>query len=84
MGRKSFCQACSNARFGVKTRLSVGHTCGLGSDELQTAKAVSEYNALRAYPKPIEVEDPLSKLRERIQNPGLLEFIDKVNRNQIK
>jgi hypothetical protein len=26
--RRNFCQACSFARFGVKTRIAIPHTCG--------------------------------------------------------
>lgn len=28
MKRKNFCKACSNEKFGVKTRVAVEHTCG--------------------------------------------------------
>jgi hypothetical protein len=31
--RKSYCQACSFGRFGVRTRIDIPHTCG--GDDLQ-------------------------------------------------
>jgi hypothetical protein len=31
--RRNFCQACSFARYGVKTRLPIEHTCGLDSGQ---------------------------------------------------
>lgn len=31
--RKNFCQACSNKKFGVKTRKHVWHTCGIDDDK---------------------------------------------------
>lgn len=28
MSKRNFCQACSNEKFGVKSRIAVEHTCG--------------------------------------------------------
>lgn len=35
MARISYCQACHNNKFGVKTRRAVEHTCGLSYEERQ-------------------------------------------------
>jgi predicted amidophosphoribosyltransferase len=34
--RKTFCQACSNEQFGVRTRISVEHTCERNSEVNKT------------------------------------------------
>lgn len=36
MNRRNFCKACSNAKFGVKTRLAVEHTCDDNPKEPET------------------------------------------------
>lgn len=33
MSKKHYCQACSNERFGVKTRLPIEHTCERGNED---------------------------------------------------
>jgi hypothetical protein len=41
--RRNFCQACSFEKFGVKTRLSIPHTCG----EKQTTMSIKSAEPLR-------------------------------------
>ena len=38
MSKIAFCQACSNEKFGVKTRMAIEHTCERNSDVPSTEK----------------------------------------------
>lgn len=43
MGRINFCGACTNLKFGVKTRIKVDHTCGKTHGEiLEELKNIDE------------------------------------------
>lgn len=54
--RRNFCQACSLAKNGVKTRISVPHTCG-GEGQREPVK--HQY-----IPKRVELDMYLKRLEE--------------------
>jgi hypothetical protein len=38
MTKKANCKACTNIRFGVKTRIAVPHSCGKTDEEIRKFK----------------------------------------------
>jgi hypothetical protein len=61
--RRNFCQACSFARDGVKTRIAIPHTCG----DPQIASSVKhEY-----VPKREELDKYIARLKELMEGDEL-------------
>lgn len=46
MSKMAFCLACSNEKHGVKTRVSLKHTCGKGNDPILEVNVPAGLNAL--------------------------------------
>jgi hypothetical protein len=57
--RRNFCQACSFAMDGVKTRIAIPHTCG---DPIVTKAVKHEY-----VPKREELDKYLARLKELME-----------------
>lgn len=62
--RRNFCQACSFARDGVKTRIAIPHTCG-EPDRLRPAPVKHPY-----IPKREELNKYLARLKELMDLDG--------------
>lgn len=65
MGR-NFCQACSFAKFGVKTRKAIPHTC---SKPVERPMVKHQY-----IPTQEEVDLYLKRLKELMGEQGIIEF----------
>ena len=60
MNRKQFCQACSFARYGVKTRIAIEHTCD--------GRNIPVSPKHQYIPTREELDKHLAKLRELMQD----------------
>jgi hypothetical protein len=58
--RRNFCQACSFARYGVKTRIAIEHTCG--------GKNIPKPPDHKYVPTREELDKYLSRLKELMEN----------------
>jgi hypothetical protein len=64
MTKKANCKACTNIRFGVKTRKSVPHTCGKSSDQIRQDMEKKKYWDLCKDRKPDDTGNSLHVLQK--------------------